>query len=119
MVAVVLPPLKFAPPERGTISALALAQAGSVAPATGFGALSTRSAMTASAAEAWNATVVAPNRASANSDDDLLLMTGCLFWPAWARQVASSSRLPRSVHEMDQIRPRPEPTSCPCFRSRL
>src|SRR6266699_2119206 len=52
MVAVVLPSLKFAPPARGTVTALAWAHAGSAAPAARSGALATLTAMTGSAADA-------------------------------------------------------------------
>src|SRR6516162_9965622 len=54
MVAVVLPSLKFAPPARATVTALAWAHAGSAAPAARSGALATLAAMTGSAADASN-----------------------------------------------------------------
>jgi hypothetical protein len=73
MVAVVFPPLRFAPPASDTVSAFALAQAGSAAPAARTGGLAAFIAVTVSAASAWEANAAVGNNASMNSD--VFLMT--------------------------------------------
>src|SRR6266498_1730114 len=84
MVAVVLPSLKFAPPARATVTALAWAHAGSAAPAARSGALATLAAITGSAADASNkkpdiATVAAANDARLIMMRMLLALTSQLF----------------------------------------
>src|SRR5512132_2006708 len=75
MVAVVLPSLKFAPPASETVSGCAFAHAGSAAPAARSGACSTLIAVTVSCADAWAGNAAAPIMESANSDDDVFIMT--------------------------------------------
>src|SRR5947209_7716097 len=73
IVAVVLPFLKFAPPARGTVSALAFAHAGSAAPAASTGGLATWIAVTTSAADAGNAKAALSNAAGSRNIDELVM----------------------------------------------
>src|SRR5215510_2824085 len=73
MLAVVVPPLKFAPPKSRTLSASAFAHAGSAAPAARAGGLAALRAVTVSCADAWDANA-APAKASTDSDDDRFTM---------------------------------------------
>src|SRR3954454_20002694 len=86
MVAMVLPSLKFAPPASGTESISAFVQAGSVAPAERFGALSTRRAVTVSAPAEGEIRPAVPHKTNpkidvASSESPVWFRTSILILP--------------------------------------
>src|ERR1041385_5009257 len=84
MVAVVLPFLKFAPPVSGMVNALALAQAGSAAPAAGAGGLATLTAVTTSAADAGSMSPAASKAPAAVETAKLRIGKSSVFWTTGA-----------------------------------
>src|SRR6516162_9909101 len=92
MVAVVLPSLKFAPPARATVTALARAHAGSAAPAARSGALATLTATRGSTAHASNKK---PETASiATGNNARLIMIHTLPTPFPGQPVRRPGRSP-------------------------